>query len=66
MVRHLFKVEDGFVDGVHLRLFGGKSEALFTNGVLECLDVAAFGMIFVLKEGIKEVTPGLDVGDAGE
>ena len=48
MVRHLFEVEDGFVDGVHLRLFGGKSEAFFTAGVLECLDVADFGMMFVL------------------
>ena len=66
MVRLLFEVEDGLLDGVHFRLFGGKSDAFFTAGVLECLDVAYFSMMFVLKEGIEEVTPGLDVGDAGE
>ena len=66
MVRHLFEVEDGFVDGVHFRLFGGDSEAFATAGVLERLDVAEIGMIIVLKEGIREVTPGLGVGDAGE
>ena len=65
-MRHVFEVEDGFVDGMHLRRFGGESEAFSTAGVLECLDAAYFSMMLVLKEGIKEVTHGLDVGDAGE
>ena len=52
MVRHLFEVEDGFVDGMHLRRFGGESLAFSTAGVLECLDAAYSSMVFILKEGI--------------
>ena len=66
MVQHLFEVEDGFVDGVHLRVFGDESEAFSTAGVLECLGVADFDMMFVLEECVEEVALGLDVGDAGE
>ena len=66
VVQHLFEVEDGFIDGVHLRRFSGESEAFFTAGVLECLGVADFGMMFVLEECVEEVALGLDVGDAGE
>ncbi len=66
MVRHVFEVEDGFIDGMHFCRFGGESEAFSTAGVLECLDAAYISMMFVLKEGIEEVTHGLDVGDVGE
>ena len=58
-MRHLFKVEDGFINGVQFCLFGGGSEAFSTAGVFERLYVADFGMMFVLKEGIQEVTRAL-------
>ena len=66
MVRDIFEFEDGFVDSLHFRLCGCDSESFVAAGVLECLDVAVVGMILVLKDGIDEVTTGLDVGDVGE
>ena len=41
-MRHIFELEDRFVEGVDSRCFGGEPEALVTSGVQKCLDVTAY------------------------
>ena len=49
-MRHLFELEDHFVEGVHFHYFGGEPEALVTSGVKKCLDVGEFCAVFMFEE----------------